>query len=362
MSRDYCFPFRVESIDLLRYAIATNPDDARANYYLGNLLYNLQPNKAIAAWERARELDPKFVTVHRNLGLAYANIQNEYAKGVASLRKAFSINPSDPVVLNDFEAVANLASVDTAKRLAIFDENAATSAKRDDSRLAHVNLCVLQGQYDRALELLAERHFRRWEGSDGPHAMYVKAHLLRGREYLATKQFGKAKKHFSAALEYPENFETGRSVKGGKRDAEVHWLLGVTAEALGQADAAKRRFEKVLLAKKNPFMEYYRALARKKLGDKVAAEKMFDGLICAGNEDLKQIAEIGPRFNFFSTFGHLPSVPKQTANAHYLIGLGYLGKRQYKKAEKKFQEAISWNSNHMDARTYLATLQRKKKK
>ena len=38
MPSDYCFPFRVESIDVLNHAMENNPRDARAPYYLGNLL------------------------------------------------------------------------------------------------------------------------------------------------------------------------------------------------------------------------------------------------------------------------------------------------------------------------------------
>ena len=152
----------------------------------------------------------------------------------------------------------------------------------------------------------------------------------------------------------------GRSVKGGKRDAEAHWLLGTTAEAMERPGEAKRRFEKVLLAKRTPSMEYYRALARQKLGDKGAAEKMFDELIRAGNEELKHIVDVGPRYDFFATFGHFPSASKQTADAHYLIGLGYLGKGQCKKAVKAFQEAISLDANHTDAKIHLVSLQKKK--
>ncbi|GAG28414.1 unnamed protein product, partial [marine sediment metagenome] len=46
MPADYCFPFRLESIDVLRTASERNPDDARAPYYLGNLLFDLQPDSA----------------------------------------------------------------------------------------------------------------------------------------------------------------------------------------------------------------------------------------------------------------------------------------------------------------------------
>lgn len=44
MLADYCFPFRLESIDVLRGASRMNPGDERAPYYLGNLLYDLLEN------------------------------------------------------------------------------------------------------------------------------------------------------------------------------------------------------------------------------------------------------------------------------------------------------------------------------
>ncbi|MGW8178803.1 MAG: DUF5107 domain-containing protein, partial [bacterium] len=55
-SPELCFPFRLESISVLRKAIEISPEDAVAPYLLGNLLYDLQPKQAILAWERARTL------------------------------------------------------------------------------------------------------------------------------------------------------------------------------------------------------------------------------------------------------------------------------------------------------------------
>ena len=37
---DYCFPSRLEEIGILESAMRANPEDARAPYYLGNLLYD----------------------------------------------------------------------------------------------------------------------------------------------------------------------------------------------------------------------------------------------------------------------------------------------------------------------------------
>ena len=50
MPPDYVFPFQNEAIDVLRAAIKANTGDARAPYYLGNLLYDWQPEEATRLW------------------------------------------------------------------------------------------------------------------------------------------------------------------------------------------------------------------------------------------------------------------------------------------------------------------------
>jgi tetratricopeptide (TPR) repeat protein len=83
LSSDYCFPFRLEEIALLETAIQLNPSDAKAPYYLGNLLYEPQPERAIRLWERSRSLDNSFALLHRNLGLAYYKTYNDIPKAIA---------------------------------------------------------------------------------------------------------------------------------------------------------------------------------------------------------------------------------------------------------------------------------------
>ncbi len=117
LSPDYCFPFRLESIEVLRRAMAVNPADARAPYYLGNLLYDLQPGNAIAEWEKARKLDPAFATVHRNLGFAYAESEGNAAKAIASMEEAIRRDPTDPryfLELDQFSEAAGVAPASAA--------------------------------------------------------------------------------------------------------------------------------------------------------------------------------------------------------------------------------------------------------
>ncbi|MGA2694315.1 MAG: DUF5107 domain-containing protein, partial [Opitutaceae bacterium] len=56
----YCFPARLEEIAILQHAIEESPSDARAPFYLGNLLYDRRRHtEAILKWEQAVKLDPR---------------------------------------------------------------------------------------------------------------------------------------------------------------------------------------------------------------------------------------------------------------------------------------------------------------
>ncbi|GAG84975.1 unnamed protein product, partial [marine sediment metagenome] len=85
MPSDYCFPFRWESRDVLEQALKENPGDPIAFYYLGNLLFDHQPEEAIKRWEKSVALDSGFALAHRNLGLAYARIKNDVSLAIKSL-------------------------------------------------------------------------------------------------------------------------------------------------------------------------------------------------------------------------------------------------------------------------------------
>ena len=97
---DYCFPARLEEIAILEAAMRANPRDARAPYYLGNLLYDRRRHEeAIRLWERSAQLDPDFSVVWRNLGIGYFNIRRQPAKARAAYDRAFRANPADARLL-----------------------------------------------------------------------------------------------------------------------------------------------------------------------------------------------------------------------------------------------------------------------
>jgi tetratricopeptide (TPR) repeat protein len=348
MPPDYCFPFRLETIDVLRSAMNNNPSDALAPYYLGNLLYDHQPEIAIKEWEKSRDLDDNFSTVHRNLGLSYARMEDNLPKAIDSLEKAIACDKNDPRVFYELDLLYETGGISPEKRLKLLEDNHDTIAKRDDALSREIELLVLLQQYDQAIELLAGRIFNTWEGGGQIHDVYVDAHLLRGQKKFDSKQYRLALNDFEAALEYPENLNVGRPERD-RRTCQTFFFIGKAHEALGDNQKAKEYFEKSASVEvRRSEYSYYKGLALKKLGQEDKAGKIFDELIASAKPE----AEV----TFFAKFGEKQAHNVKTANTHYLLGLGYLGKGMQAEAKAQFEKAIELNINHLWARAHLSEL------
>ncbi|UCF43616.1 MAG: DUF5107 domain-containing protein, partial [Planctomycetota bacterium] len=351
MSAGYCFPFRLESIEVLRAAFTTNPADARAHYYLGNLLYDHQPENAIKEWEKSVAIDDTFATAHRNLGFAYARDLGDIPKAIASYEKAIACNKEDPRPYYELDLLYERDGRLSAKeRLALLESNNETIIKRDDAFSRKVILSVQLGDYDKALDLMMNRHFHTWEGGATVHDAFVDSHLLRGTNHFEAGRYRKALKDYQTALEYPENFEMTTPYRGG-RDCQVYYYIATAHEALGDSEKAKESYEKSVAAKQSrrwSDLRYYQVLAYRKLGQEDKAAEILDGLIAFA------LAEEG--VDFFAKFGEKEPPKFRMANNNYLLGLAYLANGSKTEAKAKFTEALKLNPNHLWAAVQLSQL------
>jgi tetratricopeptide (TPR) repeat protein len=351
-SPDYCFPFRWEAQPVLESALRANPRDARACYYLGNLFCDHQPENAIRAWEASREWDGSFATVHRNLGLAYARVEGNLTKGIASLERALGIDPADARVLLELDVLSEQAGVPAEKRLARLESHQKTVLERDDTLQQQLVLYVQTGQYDKTIDVLSRRHFHAWEGGGDIHDVYINAHLLRGQQHLKNQRAREALKDFEAALEYPENLEVGRPLKAS-RDAEIYYHIACAQEALGNASQARISLQKSVAQEPDMTeVRYFQALAHRKLGQEAQATAIFSALLAAGERGLQAASN----FDYFAKFGEKRSAAVRLAHARYLMGLGHLGQGRRTEAKAAFEEVLRKDPNHLGAITQLAAL------
>ena len=148
---DYCFPARLEEIAILEAAMRANPRDARAPYYLGNLLYDRRRHEeAIRLWERSARLDPKFSIVWRNLGIGYFNIRQQARQSPRGLRQGVPGRTRPTRACSTSATNSGSGSArQPAKRLRELEKHLDLVRQRDD---LSVELCALYnqtGQHDR---------------------------------------------------------------------------------------------------------------------------------------------------------------------------------------------------------------------
>ena len=165
---DYCFPSRLEELIVLEAALKANPDDARAAYYLGNLLYDKRRNReGITCWERSAKIDPSFPTVWRNLGIGYYNILGNSKKAVSAFNRALNANAADARVLYERDQLWKRVGIMPATRLAEIENHRSLVQQRDDLSVELATLYNHTGQPGKAVALLASRTFQPWEGGRG---------------------------------------------------------------------------------------------------------------------------------------------------------------------------------------------------
>ena len=367
MPPDYVFPFENEAIEVLGAAMKARPEDARAPYYLGNLLYDWQPVEAAKLWEKSAGLDPSFPIVHRNLAVAYSHQPGAESlpKAIASLEKAVSLERKYPIHFFELDMLYEAAGVAPEKRLALLEKHAEVVAERDDALARAVALKVVMNKYDEAISLMTGRQYEVWEGGTLNVADYwTDAHLLRGRERAASGSWKEALADFEAAGKIPDNLPSERR-GGGGRDAEIAYWIGTAQAALGDAEAARSSWRRAAAgaddggARRGPdslvsargVQAYYQAQALLKLGEPAAARTIFESLVKAA-----AAGQATPRTDFFGSFGSREPERHHTAMIHYVAALGYLGLQQKEKAKQELGRALQARPDHLGARTGLAQI------
>jgi tetratricopeptide (TPR) repeat protein len=371
---DYVFPFQYEAIPVLRRAIELNPQDARAPYYLGNLLFDWQPEEAIALWEKAGTLDPLFPITWRNLAQAYSHKtgDEQRAKAIAYLEKAVAIGNTYPTHFAELDRLYKSSGAPAEKRLALLEKNQKTVVRDDEALGDLINLKTFAGKADEAIQLLMGRTFTIAEGANvfNTGQAWADAHLVRGLNYFSLKKYNDALADFQHALNPPENLraQQGRN----SRQAQIAYWTGCAYEALGQKDKAKQSWTEAVTPSDNRIdrpggaggrgfgnlgqgeQRYYIGLAQKKLGTGDKGEALFREL-AATNTSPSSSQSDNPGDPQFVAARRLPSRDSE-AMPHYNAGLGYAGLGEKSKAREEFTAALAASPDFLGAKIALDLL------
>lgn len=348
LSVDYGFPFRLEDVKVLNLASEYHPNDAKPWYYLGNLLYDKQPQKAIESWEIAVKLDPSLAIAWRNLGWGYYQYSQDIQKAINAYEKAFALKKDEPVYYAELDPLYEMSNAPIEKRAKLFEGSNEIVRQRDDAFVREIMVLNLYGEPEKAVEYLSKSNFHFREGSSRVRDITVDAHLLLGKKYLAENKNEQALEQFLAAMETPEN---SKSRMGDARSPQVNYFIGLAYEALGNKARAKNHFTMSTnqMIKYSDYILYYQGLSHLKLGNKAIASENFNKLIEEGNKRLKQ----GSETDFFAKFGEKEAANLQLSNAYLLIGFGEKGLGNAILATENLKKAVELSASNLWANMEL---------
>ncbi len=195
------FPFREETIPVLRWAVVKQPHDWKAKYYLGLIYWSK------GRIEEARLLftncdEPDYSTFYIIMGSLFPEKAETYYIKAVNLDKNSWQNLH---YLANFYNRAN--EPDKALRLT---QNAAEKFHGQVFlTMDHARALFQNGQYKKCLDILNAAEVLPYEGGWEAQNLFMRAQLHLGMQDLKTGNYKKAVEYFEGSKKYPEHLGSG---------------------------------------------------------------------------------------------------------------------------------------------------------
>ncbi len=362
LSPDYCFPNKLEELLALQCAVSLNADDAKAWYYMGNFWYaSRQYTEAKTCWEKSRNLDDTYPTVHRNLALCYYNKDNDPEAAKLSLEVAMALNFGDARVLMELDQLYKKLGMSVDDRLSLLENHPDEVEFRDDLYLERATLYNLSGQEEKALSQIMNRQFHPWEGGEGKvTGQFLYSHIALAKKAIGQQNYKEAIDHLEACFTYPHNLGEGKLF--GAQENDINYWLGCAYEGMGDDVKAKQAFENASIGLSEPTAAmyyndqqpdkiFYQGLALQKLGRTKQANSRFNKLLKYGEKQLF----VPFKIDYFAV--SLPDLlifeedlqKRHEQHCHYLMALGHMGLGNKDKALAEFDKVLADDLYHTGA-------------
>ncbi len=352
---DYVFPFRLETIQVYEKALEYNPASANTWYYLGNLYFHKQPDKAMEAWTKAVEAKPDFAMAMRNLGWGCRFYTNEIRKGIEWYYKAIACDKgSNALWLAECDEMLEAINAPLKERYDLFAGKSDLYELRYDSETKAIKLRILAGEYEEVLDKLTTRFYARREHIEDLHDIYVDACLLSAFKAWNQGDNDKALKYALMANEYPEN-QGYAHLEYYARDAQIYYNIGLAYEKVGDNVKAEEYYKMASEVEVRPAdakYNYEKALAIKKINPKAKVKKLLKASRTVGKRNVTDYVN-----RFWESFDYGPYPEDINTNAYYTQGIANLGLGKKAKARRCFKKAIEERNNNVWANYYLGNIE-----
>ncbi len=326
----------------------------RTRYYLGNLYFQKQPDRAMECWKKAVEIKPDFAMALRNLGWGCRFFTEDYPAAIDWYRKAIAADrEGNAIFLTECDEIMEHVNAPLEERYALFAGREALYEKRYDSETRAIRQRILHGEYEEVLEPLLTRYYSRREHIEDLHDIYVDACLLSGFKAWRSGDPAKALEYMLMANEYPAN-QGYAHLEYYARDAQVYYNIGLAYERVGDPVNARKYFEmaaRVEVKDADCIYNYEKSLAMKRLDPRADVKDLYREMVRIGKAGVTDYVQ-----RFFESFGYGEYPQDVNSRAYYMQGIGYKALGRERKARKYFRKALEQRNDHVWANYYLGNL------
>lgn len=371
------FPYRLEEIDVLKATVESTPEDATAQYLLGNILYDkLFYAEAAECWKKAIELAPSFYIPYRNLAIVNYSKFGKKEEAISLLKKAIEVYESNnikpdatpaeikkqeagiDVLVKELNYVMCKLGVDGKERLNYVLEHKPqhiTDNLTWDIADAYSNIF----EFDKALDMLKNHEFVAAECQETYLTeAYTFALCCKGRLLRKEGKLEEALDCFQQSQKIPANF------RAGWWDTQaLYYAIYFEAETLkmmGKEEEAKAVAHKnvpFIHSGYSPYMgpecDYYVALCMRMLGDNVNSRSYMSHYIMEWEKEADKDIDRKPIVTSLY-WSYVPDAVKEN-KAAYTVALGY-GKLFFgdeEGAKALFKKALALNPDNLKAKFEL---------
>ncbi|MFN7945477.1 MAG: DUF5107 domain-containing protein [Blastocatellia bacterium] len=342
------FPHRPVEAEILKSALTANPRDARAAYYLGNVLASLhRGSEALAAWQKAIELEPSNVIARRNLARALWMTEGKKDAAAAEYERALAAAPDDHHLYIEFDQL--LAAMKATDRRIRLLERAPESVRARSAFVQSLAAAYVEaGRFADAARLLEQHNFTSGEGDSSALSIYRRAHLGLAREHQQAGRRAEAAAEFVKATEYPPQFGVGRPAMSSQ--AREYVAAAREFEAAGNRTEAEKWWQRAAAEPLKspaepgePWSEhyYFKAVALAHTGRTAEARALYARLAALADDQRMNETE---------------DAPPQGALRFVLAGLGLKATGQNEQARSAFQKALQIDPANQRAKEELGEM------
>lgn len=206
LSPMYVFPFREETIPVLRWALKANADSWKTKYYLALILWAKGRVEEAQKWLQECG-QPDFAPFY--VVQAYFFLQDQPLMAKQALEKAIEVDTSS---WRNWFRLLSFYNQNGYKQEALSAAKQAVQQFPEEIpiRIEHVRALMSHKHWAEAAAILENTVALPSEGATGVHSLYVECHVQLGMQAIRVQDYKNAILHLEKSQDYPEELGTGK--------------------------------------------------------------------------------------------------------------------------------------------------------